>query len=307
MRTAATVGTLVLVLLTACTPRWNFLRRDRPEAADMSGPAPAKEQVLAYLNENASRLRCLRCQDLELSCSQGLQPPVNLHGQMVCQQPRNFRLTAEFLGRTELDLGSNAEEFWYWVRRSEPAYQFHCSYKDIESGTVRYLPFPFRPDWLLEVLGMSDFGPPERYQMLDEPPYLKLIERARSPQGQVVRKVMVLRRRPVQVPTPQVAAYQLLDDASGREICSAQILETQIETTRGGIVPRRLVVSWPETRAKVAMRLETITAAVDFPPGAAVFVRRPLPGYPSYDLASGRIDSQPSSLQRAGGPFPYAR
>jgi hypothetical protein len=303
MRRAAAVGLGVVLVVTACTPRSFFLRNDNENKGPL-GPAPSKEQVVAYLNENASRMRCLRCQDMELSCSQGLQPAISLRAQMVAQQPRNFRLTAEWLGKTEVELGSNQQEFWYWVRRNQPPYQFHCDYKDLEGGTVQRMPFPFQPDWLLEVLGMSNFGPPERYQMLDEPPYLKLVERVRSPQGAPIRKVIVLHRQPVKVPTPQVTAFLLLDDRTGKEICSAQIQEVQVERTHGALVPRRVVVNWPEQRVKLTMRLDTVTTNVDFPPGSPAFVRRPMQGFRSYDLAAGRVD-QPASLQRVGGPFSF--
>jgi hypothetical protein len=304
MRRAAVVGLGLLLVVTACTPRSFFLRKEDNDSKGPLLPAPSKEDIVKYLNENASRMHCLRCQDMDLSCSQGLQPAISLHAQMVCQQPRNFRLTAEFISKTEVELGSNQQEFWYWVRRNDPPYQFHCDYKDLERGTVRKMPFPFQPDWLLEVLGMSNFGPPDRYQMLDEPPYLKLVERTRSPQGIPVRKVIVLRRRPVQAPAPQVTAFLLLDDRTGKEICSAQIQEVQVDRTHGALVPRRVVVSWPEARAKLTMRLDTITTNVDFPPGSPAFVRRPMQGFRSYDLAAGRVD-QPASLQRVGGSYGF--
>jgi hypothetical protein len=300
MRYAAAVGLGVLLLVTACTPRWGFLRKDNPtDQGDMHTPAPTAEQLVAYLNDNSGRLRSLRCQDMELSVSEGLKPSIGLRAQMVCQQPRNFRLTAEFLSKTAVELGSNQEEFWYWGSKIDPPYQFHCAYKDLEQGRVQQMPFPFQPDWLMEALGMSNFGPADRYQLLDEPPVLKLAERVRSPQGKLVRKVIVMRRRPVQPPAPQVTDFLLLDDATGKELCSAHILETRMERTKGGLVATRMVVNWPAARAKLSLRLGTVTANVDFPPGSPAFVRRPMPGVRSFDLAAGRVD-QPASLQRVG-------
>lgn len=291
----------VLLLATACTPRWNFLRKDRTDRDDGPlTPAPTTEQLVNYLNDNASRLRCLRCEDLELSVSMGLKPLPSLHGTMVCQQPRNFRMTAGVFSKPEVDLGSNQDEFWYWVRHGDNV-QIHCAYKDLQEGRVRRIPFPFQPDWLMEALGMATYGPASRYELKDEPPVLKLVEHARSPQGTPVRKVIVLRRRPVQVPAPQVTDFLLLDDATGKEICSAHITESQMDRSGGGLVPKRVVLSWPEQKLKLTMRLDTITAQVQFQPGFPAFVRRPINGVPSFDLAAGRMDSQPGSLQRVGG------
>jgi hypothetical protein len=288
-----------LLLVTACTPRWNFMRPDKQEIDDQHTPAPTVAQLVDYLNENSRRLQCLRCPDLSLTCSQGSQLPITLHGQMVCQQPRNFRMTAHILRSDQVDLGSNKDEFWYWIKRGDP-FQVHCAYRDIEQGKVRAMPFPFQPDWLLQALGMATFGPPERYQLVDEPPVLKLVERVRSPQGNMVRKVIVLRRRPVLPPNPQVTDFLLLNDATGKEICSAKVLDNQMDRATGGLLPRRLVLNWPENKLKLTLQLDGATANVNFPAGFPAFVRRPLQGVPSFDLALGRVDSQPSSLQRAG-------
>jgi hypothetical protein len=301
MRYAAAVGVGLVLLVTACTPRWNFLRKDKQEREDVVTAAPTVEQLVAYLNDNSSRLQSLRCEDLTVTVSQGLKPGINLRGQMICQQPRNFRMSAEIFSKTEVELGSNSDEFWYWVRRNEPPYQFHCAYKDLEQGRVQQMPFPFQPDWLLEALGMAAFGPPNRYKLLDEPPYLKLVERVRGPQGNMVRKVIVLRRRPVRPPAPQVTDFLLLDDQTGKEICSAKIQEVYMDRTKGGLVPRRLVVNWPEQKARLAMRLDTVAANINIPPGSPAFVRRPMQGFPAYDLAAGRIDGLPTGLERVGG------
>jgi hypothetical protein len=301
---AAWLGLVLLLAGLACTPRWNFMRKDKQDFEDQHAPAPTAAQLVEYLNENSKRLQCLRCQDLEVNCGVGLQSLPTLHGQMVCQQPRNFSMTGKLFGKDEVVIGSNQEEFWYWVRRGDP-YQVHCSYRDLEQGKLRAMPFPFRPDWLLETLGMSTYGPPERYQLLDEPPYVKLVERARSPQGTMVRKVIVMRRRPVASPNPQVTEFLLLNDATGKEICSAKILQSQVLASqlnrdKGALVPRQIVLNWPEQKLKLTMRLDTSTAQVDFPPNFPAFVRRPLQGVPSFDLASGRVDGQGTSLLRAG-------
>ncbi len=55
----------------------------------------------------------------------GRSLPVHLTGHIAVAQPRNFRLTAGALGMTdEADFGSNAEWFWFWVRRGQPNYVF---------------------------------------------------------------------------------------------------------------------------------------------------------------------------------------
>ena len=304
-----------LLLLTACTPRWGMFRGS--DQKDSIGPAsrevPTAAQLVSYLDENSSRLHCISCPDLHLTAAQGIKA-FGLRGQMVCQQPRCFRMNASILGKEEVDLGSNQEEFWYWVRMGDP-YQIHCSYKDMEEGRVKRMPFPFQPDWIMDALGMGHYGPPERYQLVEKPETLELIEKVRSPQGIPVRKVIVVRRRPVLLPKgtnlcpPQVMAFLLLDDRTGKEICSAHIEQAQLipsandPANKGAMLPREMVLRWPDApggKISLTMRLDTVTAKTDYPPNFPAFVRRPLQGVPGFDLASGRVDGQPSSLQRAG-------
>ena len=80
--------------------------------------------------------------------------------------------------------------------------QFHCSYQALREGKVRMLPFPFQPDWIMETLGMGQYGPATRYepQVVVEAEKLKLIEKIRSPQGVPVKKVTVFNRRKMTAP-----------------------------------------------------------------------------------------------------------
>ena len=141
----------------------------RPDQQTRGGAAPtevpSKEALVEYLNSNAQRVKTLRCDELDLTCSQGIQT-VGLRGKLMCQQPRNFRMSADHWGKTEVEVGSNPEEFWYWLRRGDP-YQVHCSYKDLGDGKVQRLPFPFQPEWVIETLGLANYGPASRY---DSPP-----------------------------------------------------------------------------------------------------------------------------------------
>ena len=49
-----------------------------------------------------------------------------------------------------------------WIKRGDP-YQFFCSYKDLEEGRVRVVPFPFQPEWIMEAMGLGDYGTPDKY------------------------------------------------------------------------------------------------------------------------------------------------
>jgi hypothetical protein len=207
-------------------------------------------------------------------------------------------MTAALFGNPEVDLGSNDQEFWFWIKRADPPRQYYCTYKDLEEGRVRHLPFPFQPEWILEAMGLGQYGPATRYQLVVEPEVYKLVERTKSPQGTDVRKVIVIQRRAAQGNAPQVTEYLLLDDATSKEICSAHVTAVQRDPRSLAALPYRIELRWPAARLKLAMRLDGMTVNAPIPQPEAVFVRRPQ-GVPAVDLA--RLQVQPSSLQRVRG------
>src|SRR5207253_1972708 len=113
------------------------------------------------------------------------------------------------------DLGSNNEEFWFWLSKAPKPYQYYCSYEDLKKG-VPYLPIPFQPEWIMETLGLGPYGPVERYQLEsdDKTQTLRLVEMARSPQGTPLRKVIVMKARETKAPEPQVTHYLLIDETT---------------------------------------------------------------------------------------------
>src|SRR5579859_3873689 len=141
--------------------------------ARISSTVPSSGDLVAFLNDNARRMQTLECNELLLDASQRLQT-VGLTGQMAVQKPKNFRMVAKAAGQPAVDMGSNNQEFWYWISKSEP-YLFHCSHQDFAQGRAK-MPFPFQPDWVIEALGMSEYDPSKNYQVVTRPNSLELVE-----------------------------------------------------------------------------------------------------------------------------------
>ena len=211
---------------------------------------------------------------------------------MVTQKPRNFRLGAKTLGNPVVDLGSNDQEFWYWISKADPPYQVYCSYKDLNDGRVKRMPFPFQPEWVMESMGLGPYGPPEKYNLEHDADTIRLSEKAVSPQGTPVRKVIVFKRRPVQLPNAQVTDYLLLDDASGKEICGAHISEVQYdEKSTGAIVPKRIELRWPSEKLKLALKMDGTTFNPQVSP--LTFTRQNMANIQSFNLARMQVDNAP--------------
>jgi hypothetical protein len=283
-----------LSLLAGCnTTKWNMFRGSggNPPYAE----APSRDQLVYFLNDNAERVQSVQCGHLYVTCSQGPLRTVSLDGQMVCQKPRSFRMVARLgvSGTQELDMGSNDEEFWYWIARGDP-YQFHCSYRALDEGTVRVNPLPIQPDWIIEAMGIAKCSPVENYTVVVKRDTVELVEKARSPQGRAVRKVTVFRRTRAGNGSPQVMAHLLVDEATNKEICSATISQAQQVITADGkaqvILPKKLVFSMPAAKTWITLTLDEVAVNKTVGRPDLLFTRRPLANIRSYNLAEGRVD-----------------
>lgn len=300
MKRVTLATTLALALLSCgCSERFGILRPQRNTAAAQPIPknVPTAEQLVAYLNDNSSRIQGLSSSSVDITVSADGQS-FGLRGKLMAQKNRNFRMNAGTLGKNMVDLGSNDKEFWYWVSELRPNHQFYCNYDDMAGGRVKFMPLPVQPDWLMETLGFGPFGPAEKYELKVENDKLELVERTRGPKGNPIRKVIVFNRRIVQPPDPQVLAHVLIDDATGQEICSARITDVQVDRHSNAIVPRRTELRCPTEKITMAMKLDSLTVNPQIPD--TLFVRKSLPGVQSFNLAQGRVDS-PVSIQQVGG------
>ncbi len=276
----------LLVAIAGCnSTRWGFLRN--PEHNGTAKPpegVQSVESLVAYLNNNAGRINTIQANSLDITATMGDR--INLTGKLVAQKPDGFRMSINGpLGGIQFaDLGSNRDEFWFWIKGpiGQPQPQYYCSYKDLDKG-VRFMPVPFQPQWILETLGLGPYGPPEHYTLEHDDQNLRLIEKARSPQGITVRKVIVMKRRAMKAPEPQVTHYLLIDDLTNKEICSAHIAQVMVDAKTGAVVPKKLDLNWRERNATLSILLDRVAVNVGLPETA--FVRRPMVGVQSYNLA----------------------
>jgi len=84
---------------------------------------PTLGQIIEAVHDNTRRVRTYMAPQATLAV-----PGVpKLSAQIACEPPRRFRLRAQTsVTGNELDLGSNDELFWLWVRRHEPPVLLFC-------------------------------------------------------------------------------------------------------------------------------------------------------------------------------------
>jgi hypothetical protein len=300
----ALLGLGLLAGLSGCADggRLNLLRptgttKDIGKDVAVKQQVPLKEDLVAYLDNNAARIPGIESNDIGLTCYANSSVGIPISGWVRGRGPRDFRLVAKALGNEEVDLGSNDQEFWYWIRRGAP-YQFFCSYQALEEGRVKDIALPFQPDWVLEAIGMGRYGPADKYELQTTAANFKLIERTKSPQGVPVKKVIVFNSKQARADEPQVTDYLVVDERTGKEICSAKIKRRQI--LGGAELAREIELRWPQENLKLVLHLDNVRLTQNMQ--ARFFTRPRLNGVQAYDLASGPVER----LQPAGGIPPRA-
>jgi hypothetical protein len=303
MRQMRTVlGFTALVILAGCAggSKWGFLRSPQPQDT-VTGPPPTAVALVSYLNDNARRIQSVQCRELDLDCREGVRA-FGLHGKLVCQKPHRFRMGAFAAGQQQVDVGSNDQEFWYWIPKSDPPYQFHCAYADFERGNAQ-MPFPFQPEWIMEALGMGEYGAPENFQVVDRGGNYELVESVTSPRGERLRKVTVFTKNRVQGTMPQVTAH-ILQDANGKEICGAYITEIQQDRATYAVLPRRIRLVWPQQQIELKLKLDdvTVNGPIEAQQAAVLFTRPHLHNVEAFDLARDEYIA-PGRIRRAGAMY----
>lgn len=284
-----------VAISTGCIPNWSFLRKSQ-DSQTVTSATPTAPDLVRYLNQNSQRIQSISCYDVDLEVKQGMQP-FGLRAKMACQKPRSFRLVADALGNSQVDLGSNSKEFWYWIAKASPPYLVHCSYEDLARGVPT--PFPFQPEWVMETLGMGDYGSAEGYKLM--PPKSKsatyeLVQQTRAPNGAMVRKVTVFNRGAAHV---QVTDH-ILQDAQGKEICSAHV--TDVQQVDGVTIPFKITLNYPAEKVTMHMKLNRPTVNRVTPDLAStLFVRPNLQNVEAMDLAKAYQAHSNSGLRPAGG------
>ncbi len=79
-------------------------------------------------------------------------------GKLALVRPHNFSLLLKSQGAVKGNIGSNEEEFWFWVQNDKDKSIYWCSYSELESSP---LATTYQPDWIIEALGLQPISSEE--------------------------------------------------------------------------------------------------------------------------------------------------
>ena len=268
MRRVANLLIPLLALSTVSGCEWlrNLTGKSITNPDKVDGPVvgKTKDELVGYLNQQASYLNSVRYPRVSIDIRAGKEPYSLENSNLICSKPRNFSLVGGKTVMSELvNIGSNSNEFWMYSRFPERTYVF-CSHTDFQRGSGS-LPFPFDPDWALQALGMNVYDPNLPYKVDTDQVNRehKLMFETLTPQNTTVSRVVVFASDPMGEKRPQVRRHLILD-ANRRTIAVAEVLEvTTLNAGRDRVtqkelfvqVPTRVKLEWPQQQFTMDMKL----------------------------------------------------
>ena len=136
-----------------------------PSAPQVLPEGATREQIIAAVNQNSSRVRSLTATSASITIPDTMNLPI-LTANIAAERPGRVRITGgTAITGQELDVGSNDQLFWMWVRRNQPPAVYFCRHDQSANSAIRQM-MPVEPAWLLSAMGIIDIDPA---QVVDGP------------------------------------------------------------------------------------------------------------------------------------------
>lgn len=228
--------------------------RDRllgPKAPTAKAASPNVQAVAKRYNANSSQMQSIKCLDVTIDGKvrdpNGKSQIYTLDASLAFEKPSNFRMTGRLMGRPEVDLGSNKDEIWCWVKRADPGAVYYCKRKDL--GKMQ-MAIPFQPDWLAEVLGVTEIDPSEWEWGGDKTANYYIYSYQTTPTGERVIKQMVFDPK-----TDRLGRISLYSAVDRRKLANAEMVEYYHDSKTGLTCPRVVKLDWPDAGTEMTVRL----------------------------------------------------
>lgn len=250
-------------------------------------PSPSLEQIVAAVNGNSQQIRSVST-NRAIITGPGLPA---LRASVFFQRPGRFRLRAETaLTGPELDLGSNDELFWIWVRRNQPPALFYCRHAMYPQSQARRA-LGIEPAWLIEALGITEFD-------------TALPHQGPFPLAGGRYQVRTIRET-IDGPTTKLTIIdgsqalvleQHLLDAQGQLLASAVASQHRRDPLTMLVLPRVVDIRWP--KADLTLRIDLGPAEVNRlgENTAGLWTMPSYEGFAPVDLASPDLQFAPSPI-----------
>ncbi len=256
-------------------------------------PSPTLEQVIAAVNQNNSQIQSFSTNQASIS---GRGFPA-LRASVAFQRPQRFRLRAELgvLGSTELDLGSNDDLFWFYVKRNQPPALYYCRHDQFAASPARQMT-PFEPAWLIEALGVAEFDPALPHQLTCLPNDKLRIDTIRNTPDGPVTKVTFLDG------SQGYILEQRLYDAHRQLLARSVASGHRRDPASNLVMPTAVQIFCPP--AQLEMRIDLGNVQINRLSGeaTALWTMPSYPDAPLVDLANFQPPAAPVAIRREPPP-----
>lgn len=284
----------VLLLATAgCAGFRNPFAPIGPPAPHVLRPGASLEEVIAAVNENSGRIHSYAANGATIT-PLGMPGVPSLSGSILIERPSRFRVNAgTALTGPVIDLGSNEQLLWMWIRDSEPRGVYVCRRDQFGSSGAQQV-MPVNPDWLPSALGMVEFEPHGQHQMRLLPDgNLEVSSTVPGPSGPLTRLCVI-------DPTRAWVLQQHAYNATGEPVATAVATQHRYFPEQQVSLPQRVEVRLPP--AGLAMTIDVGQVALNTPLGdpGRLWLPPQIDGYPQIDIcgtgsAGGSTNADPSS------------
>jgi hypothetical protein len=235
--------------------------------------SPTLEQVIEVVNKNSSQIQSFSTNRASIS---GAGFPT-LTTSIAFERPQKFRMMATSFVGTELDLGSNDELFWFWVKRNQPPAVYYCRHDRFAASQTRQM-MPFEPRGLIEALGVVEFDCGLPHQMTPLANDRLRIDTIRDTPEGPVKKITIVDGSQGWV------LEQYLYDARRRLVAKSVASGHRRDPLSGLVMPTVVQLDCPP--AQLSMRIDLGNVEINRLSGdrVALWSMPSIPGTPAVDM-----------------------
>ena len=252
---------------------------------------PSLDQIIASVHDNTQRVRSYMAPQAVLAV-----PGVpRLSARVACEPPRRFRLQARTaVSGDELDIGSNDDLFWLWIRRHEPPVMLFCRHDRYAQSSARLL-LPVKAEQMPELLGLVTFAPGDRHEGPFPLPDGRIeirshLDAAAGPDGSASATML---KSTILDGVTALVQEQHLFTADGRRIASVRTAGHRVDAASGAALPRTVEVDWPEPGIAFKLEINAISTNVPLGDPGQLWQMPAYPGYAPVDLADPTVTITP--------------
>ena len=238
-------------------------------------PAPTRDEIIRVINNNTDRVHTLSAHNASLD---GPGFP-SLRASLFVERPGRFRISASHVvtGK-ELDLGSNDEQFWMWVKRGQPPAMYFCRHDQFAGSPMQRM-IPLQPEQIVEAFGLIRFDPAGSHEgpFPSGPGRLQIRSVIAGANGPMTRITVIDAKMgwPLE---------QHLYDEAGKHLATVRTSGQRLDPQSGAYLPHKIEMQWPQ--AQLSLTIDVRHYQVNQAVPVAVWTKPEEPGFPNVDLAN---------------------